>query len=388
MTPTTAGLVLGWLGAVLLAASLILMVREPSLAERLGGLERMYRWHHRLGTLAYVAVLAHPLVIAVPTWTRDSQAAWLIIAPMRSLANFLGWLSVLTLMGGLAVTFALRLRYSLWRPMHALLSLGVVLGAVHIAIVDGLSLGISLFVASMLLALSWRFMRADRGAGAPPYEVIAVTHATNDIVDVTLRPLATSLNVTPGQFVMVAFFDGPHFRGCGELHPYTVSATHKDGAITLSIKSLGDCTRNIQELIPGVAARVQGPFGRFLADRPAATEIWIAGGVGITPFLAVLRASPIERATDLFYVFRQQEVPAYLQELKDLAERQPLLKFHPVASQDNLAPLLSQLVKLTDIEARMIYMCGPPPLVDAVADWLHSRGIASDNIHFERFDFR
>lgn len=58
------GIVLGWAGCGLLLASLLLMLRESRLAEGLGGLERMYRWHHWAGMAAYVLLLAHPLLLA------------------------------------------------------------------------------------------------------------------------------------------------------------------------------------------------------------------------------------------------------------------------------------------------------------------------------------
>ena len=55
------GIVIGWVGCGLLLVSLLLMLREPRLARWLGGLERMYRWHHRTGVVAYVLLLVHPL---------------------------------------------------------------------------------------------------------------------------------------------------------------------------------------------------------------------------------------------------------------------------------------------------------------------------------------
>ena len=59
----SAAIVSAWAGSGLLAASLLLMVREPHLAHLLGGLENMYRWHHRSGILAYVLLLCHPLAL-------------------------------------------------------------------------------------------------------------------------------------------------------------------------------------------------------------------------------------------------------------------------------------------------------------------------------------
>jgi predicted ferric reductase len=388
MEMTTAGIVVGWLGSALLAVNLLLMVREPSLAARLGGLERMYHWHHRLGTLAYALLLAHPLLLAMAAWPGDRRAAWTRIAPALEAGMLLGWGAMLALMAGLAVTFIVRMRYGLWRLLHMLLGIGVLLGAAHVVVIGGLSTGSMLMTAVAMLALAWRGLRADRGGSSRPYEVSAVAHPSANVIDAAIRPLAAPIDVAPGQFIMAAFFEGPGFDGCGEFHPYTVSGMAGNGALNLSIKSLGDCTRNIQALVPGVAVRVQGPYGRFMVERADADEIWIAGGIGITPFLATLRAAPVRRATDLFYVFRDRGDAPYLDELASAAAAQPALRLHALALGQDPAPLLAGLGALPGLSTRMIYMSGPPPLIDAVTGWLREHGVAADRIHFERFDFR
>ena len=65
----------GWSGGGLLTASLLLMVREAKLAAWLGGLESMYRWHHRLGVAAYLALLVHPLALAAAGWSESPALA-------------------------------------------------------------------------------------------------------------------------------------------------------------------------------------------------------------------------------------------------------------------------------------------------------------------------
>jgi predicted ferric reductase len=67
--------------------------------------------------------------------------------------------------------------------------------------------------------------------------------------------------------------------------------------LSIGVKALGDCTRKIQSIEPGVMARVHGAFGNFLAERPASPQLWIAGGIGITPFLGQLRAGALNQPT-------------------------------------------------------------------------------------------
>lgn len=255
-----AGDALGWLGAGMLSSSLLLMVREPLLVRWFGGLERMHRWHHAFGVWACVVLLAHPVLLAVAVLPNVTRAVNLISASRGFPANALGWAALIGLAVGLAATLLSQVRYSTWRRMHVILSLAVLLGFAHAFAYRGLATGLLLLAVPALMALGWRVLRTDTGLGAHPYEVASAAHKASATIEVMLRPLAAPLAVAPGQCVMVAFFEGPHYRGCGEFHPYTVCETHADGSLVLAITARGDCTTRIQSLRKGVAARLQGPY--------------------------------------------------------------------------------------------------------------------------------
>ena len=135
-------------------------------------------------------------------------------------------------------------------------------------------------------------------------------------------------------------------------------------------------------------ARVHGAFGTFLADRPAAPQLWLAGGIGITPFLALLRAGPLSQRTTLVYLYRAEADAAFLQELRALAERDPHLSLQALATGNepsDVNAFLPDAVKLAGVEC---YLCGPPGMLAAVRQSLHARGIQPRHIHFENFGFR
>lgn len=382
-----AGIVTGWIGSGLLIASLLLMVREPWLARWLGGLETMYRWHHLLGVWAYVLLLAHPLAFGADGWAESPAVAWASLAPWhQGWPVWLGWASLLGMMGGLAVALWPPSSYALWRKLHHLLSLSVVFGAAHLV---SLGLGGLLLVVPVLIIafLLWRMVRADHGLGAQPYIVQRVEHLSPTTVEVTLHPLAKKLNTQPGQFVLAAFFAGPRYRGCGEFHPYTISAIHSGGDMALGIKALGDCTRQLQSIQTGVESRLQGPFGEFLAD-VSGSSLWLAGGIGITPFIAALRNGPLTHAVKLIYLHREGAGAPYTQALHELAARQPLLDLRVEDTGEVLPNLDTLLPAAEELGGLECFLCGPSPLIDAASRLLQTRGVPSTRIHFERFDFR
>ncbi len=383
------GLLSGWLGIGLISANLLLMVREPIWADWFGGLQRMYQWHHGMGIMGYVLLLAHPLLLAGHYLTLNPDIAWQYILPFNShLPNFLGWTALIAFMLGLAATFALRLPYGLWRRIHVLLALAMMAGLSHVWAADGFSFSLIAALLPAVSAVAWRLLRADHGIGARPYEVSAVHHPAEQITEVVLQPLSAPMPIAQGQFVSAAFFEGPNFHGCGEFHPYTVSNVTNNNSLVLTIKALGDCTQHIQSLEPGVAVRLQGPYGNFLQNRPKTPEVWIAAGIGITPFLAVLRNHPLTRHTDIAYIHRESSNVPYENELQTYATNQNLLRFQSFAMTNDPAPLFEWLTNITSLNERQVYLCGPPPLITLITHWLQEQGVPRLQIHFEQFDFR
>lgn len=378
----------GWLACGLLLASLLLMIREPRLDEWLGGLQRMYLWHHRTGLIAYLLLLTHPLALAASVWHESPSTAWAGISPWTGGAAVMtGWASLLLMMAGLAVTFTPRIPYTAWRRLHHLLSASIVAGAVHL-----LQLGLPpalLWVPTLaMLFLFWRFLRADRGLGALPYIVVGATRLAGATTEVRLRPLAHALQAREGQFVLAAFLDGGHYHGCREYHPFTVSSTDQDGAVVLAIKALGDCTKALQSVEAGVSVRLQGPFGTFLDREPEAPGLWIAGGIGITPFIAVLRRRTLRFPVRLLYLYRTHDEALYLDELEGLARENPLSRIERLETGDGTPDLRAILPAAQALHGVECYICGPMTMAATATALLRERGVVPGNIHFEQFDFR
>jgi len=72
-----------------------------------------------------------------------------------------------------------------------------------------------------------------------------------------------------------------------------------------AIKALGDETSQLLDVVrPGMPAVIGGPFGRFSHEKGTSRQLWIAGGIGVTPFLSWLRAldnHPLRGRVDFFY---------------------------------------------------------------------------------------
>lgn len=385
----TLAIATAWAGTGLLVASLVLMVRTPRLGAWLGGLEAMYRWHHRGGTTAYVLLLCHPLLLAVDDWAESPRRAWEAIAPWsQDWPVALGWGALVLLMAGLATSFAQRLSYRRWRGLHHLLGIAVVVGLLHVGTLLGNDGAVFAFAALAAAALAWRLLGSDLGLDASHYRVVTVTRRADRLVELALAPCAAPLQVAPGQFLLATFGDGRYYRGCGEFHPFTVSGIGGDGVLRVGIKALGPCSARLQTVEPGVPVRLQGPFGHFLADATATAQLWVAGGIGVTPFVAALRQGPPPRPVTLIYLYHHPRDAAFLDELRAFAAAAPGFQLLAVATGDALPELDALLAQVPGLAGRTVQICGPAGLVDAVRARLRARGVADAVIHHERFGFR
>ena len=119
-----------------------------------------------------------------------------------------------------------------------------------------------------------------------------------------------------------------------------------------------------------------------------APQLWVAGGVGITPFIATLRHDPIIQPTALIYLYRTKADAAFLDELSAIAETNPEFQLLVDATGANLPDLGGLLKRVNRLPERQIHICGPTALVKALKDLLQQQGLPYSSIHFEGFDFR
>jgi predicted ferric reductase len=378
-----AGVVLGWIGCGLLLSSLALALREPRLASWLGGIEAMVFWHQWCGFAGYLALLAHPLALAAAFLPATPIQAWQTVSPFsESWPVWTGWLSLIVLMVGLGATYAQRLAYRTRRILHAAMGAGVMLGLVHLMLL-GIDEPVEPILAAAALLLGWRAVKEDWGLGALPFVVSRVKPVAEGVVEITLKPLADAVSARPGQFVVVAFYSGRSYRGCGEFHPFTVSAGEASGDLRIAVKAVGDCTRRMQNTEPGVAARVQGPFGELHAEARATPELWVAGGMGVTPFLALLRAGHLTAPTTLLYLYRTPADAAFLAELEAFARADDRLRLRAVPTGLDLPDLDAVLPDASTLVGRECYVSGPLAMVRSVTRALRKRGVAACRVHSE-----
>ena len=357
---TTGTVMLGGIAFLLMTSSIILSTRLEVFEDWFGGLDRMYQVHRVTGVFAALTALVHFFVVPkeLPQGVDPVANA---IAP----SGPLGMLGLIFLVIGLFVALNRKIRYSRWRPTHKIMGLVYVLIIGHFMTAPGIfferfsASGIVLMIAATVgvVALVYSVFGMNKRT-ALPYRIEAV-NALERATEVVLKPVGQMLDFKPGQFAFVEI-EG---KGWSEPHPFTISSAPGEDSLRFTMKVLGDWTRKVrEELKPGGKVQVRGPYGRFDASKAGKKQIWLAGGIGLTPFLSKLRAMEDgdDRQIHLVYAAREAQDAIFLDELKDRAAALGNVTLVPLFSDEgNFARVDMMKAKLPDpLDTYDYFMCG------------------------------
>ena len=239
-----------------------------------------------------------------------------------------------------------------------------------------------------------------------PLEVTDVKRETRDAVVVTLKPRAedaAAFDFTQGQYLTFRnSFDGEELR-----RSYSICAGKDDGALRVGIKRVegGAFSTWANEVLkPGDLIDAMPPMGKFFtAIDPAADKHYLgfAGGSGITPLLSIIKTvlarEPKSRFT-LVYANRQINSIMFREDLEDLKnlylgrfsvihvlemEGQEIDLFTGRVDAEKMKALFERWIDPKSIDTA--YICGPEPMMLAIAASLRDHGLTDAQIKFELF---
>lgn len=188
-------------------------------------------------------------------------------------------------------------------------------------------------------------------------------------------------------------------NGQAARHAFSLVSAPHETRLSIATRLRGSAYKEgLHALAPGAGVQVDGPFGSLTLHKDVARDaIMIAGGIGITPFVSMLRQvaqQRQERRFVLVYSNRRAEDAAFLDELLALARDYPGLRFIPTLTQaDNVPPgwtgrigrISGALMAEVAAQAPIYYVAGPPPFVEAMQDDLCRHGADEDDIRSEGF---
>lgn len=396
---TGAGRITGLLAGYAVIVQVLLMARIPVLENGIGA-DRLARWHGMGGRYTVSLILAHTVLI---TWGYAAMAGKSILREivtlLRNYADVLMASVAATLFLGVGLVSARavrrRMRYETWYYLHFYTYLAIALAFAHqfatgadfVANPPARFLWLSLYICAGVLLLWFRFFVPVRTTWRHRMRVHGIYPEAPGVVSIVLTGRRLDeLGAKPGQFFRWRFLTS---NGWWQSHPYSLSAPPHGDFLRITVKSLGDHSAELRFVRPGTRVFAEGPYGAFTAARRTRRRVvLIAGGIGITPLRALFETLPGE-VTLLYRVNRREDV-VFGRELTDIAAVRGARVHYlvgPPGGHDE--PLASNrlLQAVPGLQRQDVYVCGPPPMVDAARNALLRCGVRRTRIHYEAFDF-
>jgi predicted ferric reductase len=400
---TEFAVALGYSGLAMMGLQFGLTARFRYVTEPWGE-DVIYHFHRQISLIAVGLVVAHALIIFA---TQPELLAPLnvIQAPWSARLAVLSIVAVIALVVTALWRVRLKISYEAWHLTHiALAVVAITAGILHMLgsgfylVVPGkraLWIGLTIFWIGLLLyvrIVKPLFMLRR------PYRVSEVRKERGDTSTLVMHPDGhPGFRFSPGQFGWLTLWGSP-FKITGHPFSFSSSAEVADGRVEMSIRNLGDFTSAIDKVPVGQRVYLDGPYGAFTIGNPADMHVLIAGGVGVTPMMSMIRTLADQgdkRPVILLYGSRDWESITFREELEALKARLNLTVVH-VLENPSAGWTGDQGFISADVFKRHLpppyadheyFICGPDVMMDAIEKALGEMNVPLSKYHSERYSF-
>ncbi len=204
-----------------------------------------------------------------------------------------------------------------------------------------------------------------------------------------------------GQSVDITLLNPPEADAEGNTRAFSIASAPFDEDLMIATRMRDTAfKRALRNALPGLQVKIEGPSGSFVLHRKAEKPaVFLAGGIGITPFLSIIRQAAHDKAPHqlhLFYSNRRPEDAAFLDRLLAAPKQNP--HFHLIATMTEMNKsrrpwngetgfINSDMISkhLPSLQGPIYYLAGPPAMVAAMRRILTGAGVDEDDIRTEEF---
>ncbi len=378
-------------GYVLYLINFILSARFRILDKIFYGINRMYISHHLYGVSAFILLILHPLFITLSYLTISLSAAYVFVLPsFNNLPQLFGTLALLVTIILLVITLYLKVEYDRWKITHKFLGLALFFSGLHILFI-GSTLAVSLPLRVYFYILALTAMTSylygtifEKYLVKKEKFIVSGKDIDSLIIKISLIPVdGSSLKFEPGQFVFMQFIKKGRIQA--QSHPFSMTSSPGEEKMGFGIKILGEYTDALKSVKKGDPVLVEGPYGRFsYSFFPNPKQIWIAGGIGVTPFVSLAKSLPKGMEAILYYSVTEKSEAVYYKELSEVEKVNRNFKLVLWESKFRGRFSISEIEKFVNLK-KEYFICGPPPMMKSLKSQLISIKIPQYKIHTEEF---
>lgn len=387
----------GLAGMALFAWAVILSARLKIYNKLFLGLDNTYRAHHLIGAWAFILLLIHPVLVTFRYFLSSPASAYEFLKPsLASPFRLLGSIALFGMIVAIFLTMYIKIKHEKFILVQRILGLLLFVGAIHAVFVGNSDLGFtsigirSLQIYFMILIGLAAFIYIYRSifhGNLARYSLYAISSISKNgnIYEIELAPNDKPIKYLPGQFSFIKL----EAEGVlSQSHPFSMSSDPRQDKLSFGIKVLGDYTAALAGAQPGTVVKVDGPYGTFsnkiIND---SRQIWIAGGIGITPFVSMAKALGNSQKIDLYYCAKNNSEAFYIDKLNKISKTKPNLKIIPFFEDKNGFLTAEYILKnSTDTSNANFMICGPAPMMHSLKRQLKEGGISSRKINTEEFN--
>ncbi|MFU8787094.1 MAG: ferric reductase-like transmembrane domain-containing protein [Candidatus Izemoplasmataceae bacterium] len=372
-----------WQGAnILLGFTIVffLATKNRLVVFLFNGLEKSYKYHRVIAMLSLLLVFIHASLSHL-VWQNFIPGLPFNARDMGALArNLFVALILIALM-------AKYIKYEHWRFIHRLMIFPYLFASYHAFTLSSYPLlnfsPLSIWMIFMISvgSVSSLYMIFIYRKVSFPYngKIVKVTHLTDAVTEIQVE-LDKPYTFETGQFTFIKIKMKP-FNNVP--HPFSLSGSSED-KILFTIKAIGDYTEDIyKKLRENTKIAIGKPLGHMTFDTHSNTQVWIAGGIGITPFLSHMRSLKEPTQTiRLYYAVNEKKEAVHLELLEALSKK-PSFSYKLVEAKTEGFLTVDKI----DLSGNPdILMCGPRPMAVSLAKSL-KKAAPNARLTYEAFSF-
>lgn len=390
--PCELGRLFALSGFILVLYQVMLSSKLP-LVERAIGQDKLNGMHRVEGIFGLSLMTAHPVF----HFSSDLINLGKLDLKFPMILGLIALILVVLTSGSALLFKKLKLKYANWKGLH-----WINFTILPIVFVHSMLLGTDInavpalktywfLLGGLYLLLVAAIIKNRAAQRAHTFQVERVEKETHNIWNVHLK--GDAVEYKPGQFALLTLIRKGEKP---EPHPFTVASSPTSWGLSFSVKAVGDFTSVIKDAHPGDKAVIGVPYGTFsFTLHDALNLVFIAGGIGITPFMSMLRYMvdrKMERNVLLLWGNKTEADIAFKGELEEMYRVLPSLKVvHVISNQPDYPGLKghidTQLLQkyLPDYDNAQFFVCGPPSMMESIIKQLKGLGVPKKRIHFEKF---
>ena len=405
---TNLGIFTGLIGTDLILIMLVLAARIPVI-DRAVGHDRAIAVHRSMGKPALYLLLAHAALLLIGYGASQginpvAEIGWMWSIPDMPLA-FAGLGGIVAVVVTSVVSMRKRFSYEGWHLIHLLSYLAVLVAIPHQLSVGNIladstfarAYWVSLYILAFGAVLVYRFIEPTIASLRHRIVVDRVETHGPGVASIHLRGHdLDALEASGGQYFVWRFWSA---RTWWHAHPISLSAHPTSDSARITVRSVGEGSRDISTLPRGTRVSIEGPYGIFTQQgRTAPNLAIVAAGIGVTPVRAMLQQANIRpgEATVILRASTKHDT-ALWDETKEIAAQKGAIVYTMIGPRSGRGPgwvsdsdarrgvtLTSAFPKLATSD---LYVCGPAKWIDSVVEEAVASGLAAHQIHTERFEW-